>query len=261
MQIHFYKYQGTGNDFVMLDNMNGEYDGLSLDQIRFLCHRKLGVGADGLIKLSANEKVDFTMEYFNADGTQSFCGNGARCTVAFARDRGYVNHQAVFDAIDGRHASFIEKGIVRIEMLPVKEVEKIGGDYLLDTGSPHYVSIQSNSENVDIVDYGKQVRYSERFKEKGVNVNTLSEIEPKTISVQTYERGVEDETLSCGTGVTACALVQMLRSDLTGQQEIRVHTKGGELTVNATRDAMGTGFSEVWLSGPAKGVFKGEIDV
>ena len=256
MELIFSKYQGTGNDFIMLDNMNGQFNGLSISQIQFLCDRKRGIGADGLIKLSKEKGVDFLVEYYNADGSQSFCGNGARCSVAFAKALGLIEYKAKFNAIDGVHEATIENGIVRLEMLPVDSIQKVNTDYWLNTGSPHYVRIIGENDSIDILDFGKSIRYSDAYKKDGVNVNIIKEINSDTIHVQTYERGVEDETLSCGTGVTACALVWM---DLNaGTDKVNIKTKGGELTVEAVKS--GEGFSSIWLSGPAKHVFDGRVD-
>ena len=257
MELNFSKYQGTGNDFVMLDNMNGQFNDLSVAQIQFLCDRKLGIGGDGLIKLSKEKGVDFLVEYYNADGSQSFCGNGARCSVAFAKSLGLIEDTAKFNAIDGIHEATIENGIVRLEMLPVDSIQKINSDYWLHTGSPHYVRIINQNDSIDIVDFGKSIRYSDSYKKEGVNVNVIKEINADSIHVQTYERGVEDETLSCGTGVTACALVWM--NLYSGIEKVNITTKGGELSVEAVRN--GDGFSSIWLSGPAKHVFDGSIDV
>lgn len=259
MEISFFKYQGTGNDFVMLDNLTGQYDNLSLDQIRFLCNRKLGIGADGLIKISQDEDYDFCVEYFNSDGSQSFCGNGARCSVAFAKEIGLDVSETKFRAIDGVHqAKMTVDGRVHLEMLPVKSFESEQKDvYVLDTGSPHYVKFVAADKAPNIVDFGKSIRYSERFKEAGINVNTVVELGPSTIHVATYERGVEDETLSCGTGVTACALAYMDMNDADG--EVGVSTKGGKLSVKATSSE--NGFSNIWLIGPAKKVFDGSIEI
>ncbi|HIP32588.1 MAG TPA: diaminopimelate epimerase [Crocinitomicaceae bacterium] len=259
MKIKFSKYQGTGNDFVMLDNMTGCYDNLTIAQIQFLCDRKLGVGADGLIKLSTCEAYDFEVEYFNADGTQSFCGNGARCSVAFANSLGLIqNSETFFLAIDGEHKASINDGVVRLEMLPVKSFIKNNNDFVLDTGSPHYVHF-SDEVKEDIVSYGKGIRYSDEFSEKGINVNIVSIIDRSIINVRTYERGVEDETLSCGTGVTACALVYILQNpELT---KVDIETKGGKLIVEANPYSEENGFRNIWLSGPVKKVFDGSIDI
>ncbi len=259
VEIKFSKYQGTGNDFVMLDNVSGGYNDLTLDQIRFLCDRKLGVGADGLIKISSHDEFDFEVEYFNADGSQSFCGNGARCSVAFANSLGLIKGDdglTTFGAIDGRHIGYVlASNSVKIDMLPVTEILKVGDDYVVDTGSPHY--IRKVSQPADIVELGRLIRYSDRYKEVGINVNTIESISNQMIRVQTYERGVEDETLSCGTGVTACALVVM--DDDENIDEVTVETKGGLLSVSAERE--GQGFKNIWLTGPIKHVFDGIIYV
>ena len=258
MRMEFRKYQGTGNDFVMIDNLNGAFNNLSDEDITFICDRKMGIGADGLIKLSSKEGYDFEVEYYNSDGSQSFCGNGARCAVAFAKELGVIENETRFLAIDGEHkASYID-GQVRLEMLPVQKVEEIGDDFFLDTGSPHYVHF-SEDIVIDILDYGKSIRYSERYKAKGVNVNVVLQEVDNSISVQTYERGVEDETLSCGTGVTACALVQMKN---TGNfDKVEVNTKGGQLFVEANFNEATEGFDNIWLTGLALKVFDGSIDV
>lgn len=257
MIIHFSKYQGTGNDFVMLDNMNGQYDVIGITEIQMLCDRKMGIGADGLIKISAHNDFDFEVEYFNADGSQSFCGNGARCSVAFANALNIIGNHANFLAIDGAHSASIENGIVRLEMLPVTKIDTINQDYFLDTGSPHYIRILSENEQLDIVEFGKKIRYSEKYKLNGVNVNTIHQLREDKIRVETYERGVEDETLSCGTGVTACALLIMNQNDNLTQ--VHVETKGGDLKVEGKKN--GNGFKDIWLSGPAMKVFDGSIDV
>jgi diaminopimelate epimerase len=242
---------------VMLDNMSGAYDALSVEQISFLCDRKLGVGADGLIKLSKKEGVDFYVDYFNADGSQSFCGNGGRCSVAFASELGLIKSTVKFGAIDGKHEASIVDGIVRLEMLPVAEIVRIGNDFFVETGSPHYVHFKEENDP-GIIEFGSKIRYSERYINEGVNVNYLRELNKSLIQVETYERGVEDETLSCGTGVTACALVQMEKHPDVSM--IMVNTKGGKLTVEAAKNESG-GYSNIWLSGPAKRVFDGSVDV
>jgi len=262
MTIEFNKYQGTGNDFVMLDNMQGDYNDLSIEEIQFLCDRKLGVGADGLIKLSSKRGFDFEVEYYNADGSQSFCGNGARCSVAFAKSLGIITDKTQFYAIDGAHKAHIsEEGIVTLEMLKVTAFMELNNDYITETGSPHYVRIYEQGEKVDIVKFGKSIRYSEMFEQEGINVNALYVQGENEIRVLTYERGVEDETLSCGTGVTACALVYIYENDNHSKQPIVVHTKGGSLSVKVGQFVKGEGFDDIWLSGPAKHVFNGIVDV
>jgi len=259
MKVEFVKYQGTGNDFILLDNHNGAYDDLSMREIEFLCNRKIGIGADGLIKLSKNEEFDFEVEYFNADGTQSFCGNGARCSVAFAKALGWIDKDTRFLAIDGVHSASISEDIVRLEMLNVPIFEKKGNDFFLDTGSPHFVHFDQE-DVLDIVSYGKEIRYSEEYRDNGVNVNVVNSMNEDTIQVRTYERGVEDETLSCGTGVTACALIFMMNSDRV-LSRVNVQTKGGTLFVESDGFSEKKGFTNIWLSGPANKVFNGRIDV
>lgn len=257
MEINFSKYQGTGNDFVMVDNMSGMYDSLSVNQIKFLCDRKLGVGADGLIKLSSKKGYDFEVEYFNADGSQSFCGNGARCSVAFAKAIGIIKMKTTFYAIDGMHKAFVEGDNVRLEMLPVSGYYMVNDDFVMDTGSPHYIHFVNKINDKDIVEFGRSIRYSDEFKDNGINVNTLESISDFEVNVATYERGVEDETLSCGTGVTACALAYMVKKEQF-QSEIIINTKGGVLKVAAEREEMN--FTNIWLTGPATFVFDGSID-
>jgi diaminopimelate epimerase len=242
----------------MLDNLSGRYDELTLDQIRYLCDRKLGIGADGLIKISKHDKLDFNVEYYNSDGSQSFCGNGARCSVAFAKSLGLLKEATKFNAIDGAHEARVTvDGRVHLEMLPVDSIEHKSDVYVMNTGSPHYVKFVSADNVPDIVVFGKEIRYSERFKDSGINVNTLVELGPNTIHVATYERGVEDETLSCGTGVTACALAYMEQHQK--DDEVSVSTKGGKLSVKAKKTK--GGYDNIWLIGPAKKVFDGSIEI
>lgn len=256
MTLNFSKYQGTGNDFIMIDNINGDHDVLTISQIQFLCDRKLGVGADGLIKISSHSYSDFEVEYYNADGTQSFCGNGARCSVSFAKSLGLLEAKTSFMAIDGPHiASINEEGIVRLEMLPVERIVSERNDHVIDTGSPHFVRIVANSDETDIIKFGKAIRYSDRFKEEGINVNLLTFTGENKVKVETYERGVEDETLSCGTGVTASALVYMMVNPESNS--VDVSTKGGVLKVEATKSE--NGFENIWLSGLALKVYDGGI--
>jgi len=257
--ISFSKYQGTGNDFVMIDNRDGKYDHLSIVQIQHICSRKFGIGADGLIKLNHKKGFDFEMDYYNSDGSKSFCGNGARCTTAYAYQLGLRSEEFVFDAIDGMHkASINEEGIVSLKMNNVSEIETILTDFYAHTGSPHYVRFVKEIEKTDVYNEGKAIRYSEKYKQQGVNVNFVEEKEG-CYFVRTYERGVEDETLSCGTGVTACALVIAENKGLEGPFEIPIKTLGGKLSVRAKKE--NKVYSEVYLIGPAKFVFQGEIHV
>ena len=260
MKIYFSKYQGTGNDFIILDNTNNVYNQLSIKQIAFLCDRKLGIGADGLIKISIRIGFDFEVEYYNADGSQSFCGNGARCSVAFANKLGLIADKTEFYAIDGAHKASIENNKVRLEMLPVASFEKVGNDFFLDTGSPHYVHF-SEGDSIDVVDFGRSIRYSKKYAKDGVNVNLVETNGTDCIKVETYERGVEDETLSCGTGVTASALIYMFDNQSINLKKVNVKTKGGELVVESDRYSVANGFKNIWLTGETKHVFDGSIAI
>ncbi len=254
MKLEFYKYQATGNDFIMINNMDGRYDSFSVKYIPMLCDRKFGVGADGLIILKKDRDSSFYVDYYNADGTQSFCGNGARCSVAFARQIGLIHDQATFGAIDGMHFAEFLGDDVKLEMSVTDKIGVEGEDFVLNTGSPHYCRFDQTQP--DIIALGREIRYSEKYTEEGINVNTIR-IDNKGLSVQTYERGVENETLSCGTGVTACALIAIAKKGL--ESPVRVQTKGGTLYVEATVHE--GGFNNVFLVGPAKFVFKGALDV
>lgn len=258
MHITFTKYQGTGNDFILLDNLSGKYDNLTTEQISFLCHRKLGIGADGLIKINSHSNYEFEVDYSNADGSKSFCGNGARCSVAFAQSLGLVETKTTFLAIDGVHQAKIKEKQVELEMLPVSTIEEKSNDFILDTGSPHFVRFIDNIEFIDIVELGKSIRYSEVFKQNGINVNAVEILSENHLKMQTYERGVEDETLSCGTGVTASVLAYLQKENLNSN-EVKVETKGGVLSVKSQRST--TGFDNIWLIGSTQQVFQGEINV
>lgn len=260
MKLFFHKYQGTGNDFIMIDNSDSKYSGLTVNQIRHLCDRRFGIGADGLIKINSTDGFDFEMDYYNADGTKSFCGNGARCSVMFAKEVGLVKgNKASFMAIDGSHEATISDGQVFLKMKDVREVRTISNDiFEMNTGSPHYIKYVEDIDKENVVDFGKSVRYSDTYSTEGINVNLTEQIAPDTIKVYTYERGVEDETLSCGTGVTAAALSFAVKNKLEGLQRIIVQTKGGQLEVRFNKNSS---FSDVWLIGPAMEVFEGMCDV
>ena len=260
MTIHFSKYQGTGNDFIMIDAIHSDYSGLTEEQIRFLCAEKFGVGADGLILLEKKQGVDFYVNYYNSDGSQSFCGNGARCAIAFAFSCGIISGNCRFGAIDGTHeGEMLPDGTVRLKMGKISGFRKMGEDYFLDTGSPHYVRFLEQETFPDIVTFGKQIRYNDEFRVTGTNVNHVVEKKDGTLWVETYERGVEDETYSCGTGVTAVALLHgKIKNEQEGSRTIV--TKGGTLNVRWKTNERGA-YEEVWLEGPAVLVFKGEIDV
>lgn len=258
MTVEFSKYQGTGNDFVILDNRNGTYSFLNKEQVAFLCNRHFGIGADGLMLLQLKEGYDFEMIYFNADGGESsMCGNGGRCLVAFAKQLKLINDSANFLAVDGPHEALInENGSVELKMKDVTHLEQAADHCILNTGSPHYIKWVTNLENLNVEEEGRKIRYSKKFAAEGINVN-FAQLQKAGIKVRTYERGVEAETLSCGTGVTATALAA---ADQFEKQEIPITTPGGELTVKFKRDG-NTVFSNVWLCGPAQLVFYGTINI
>jgi diaminopimelate epimerase len=260
MQIQFYKYQGTGNDFVLIDNRKNTLE-LSTEQIRFMCDRRFGVGADGLMLLELSPEADFKMVYYNSDGNQSsMCGNGGRCITAFAKQLGVIASKATFLAIDGLHdALILQDDTVSLKMQDVKSIE-IGEDYFyLNTGSPHYVKLVSDVQNYDVVAAGKQIRYNNRFSEEGTNVNFIEKNETE-LFVRTYERGVEDETFSCGTGVTAAAIVAGILGISNTKNNCLIKTLGGNLEVTFDK-VLEQNFYNIWLKGPAKLVYSGTIQL
>ena len=216
MTLHFYKYQGTGNDFVMLDNRTGTFPKEDTTLVNKLCDRRFGIGADGLILLEKSDTVDFTMVYYNADGNESsMCGNGGRCLVAFAKQLKVIKHKATFTAIDGLHHATIKDGVVSLQMIDVTRIESYKSHTFLNTGSPHHIEFVANVDAIDIQKSGKEIRYGAPYYDEGTNVNFVEVIDSSTLKVRTYERGVEDETLSCGTGVTAAAIAAYFEGKTT----------------------------------------------
>ena len=260
MIITFYKYQGTGNDFVILDNREQQVPQLNTKQIHKLCDRRFGIGADGLMLLGKKEGYDFEMIYYNADGNESsMCGNGGRCLVKFAYKMGIIKTMYKFHATDGDHEAEIDNdNIVRLKMKDVDHVEEHSSYVLLNTGSPHFIKFANDVANIDVVETGREIRHSKAFAKEGVNVNFVETLDEDSIFVRTYERGVEDETLSCGTGVTAAAL--MSAHNENGFNRVEVRTPGGHLSVeyNKIDDQH---FENIWLCGPAELVYTGEIEI
>ena len=256
MNIPFCKYQGTGNDFVMIDQRDQQYiNSDDHETIAKICDRKFGIGADGLILLENLEGHDFNMIYFNADGRQSsMCGNGGRCITAFANELRIVSQQAKFNAIDGLHLSMIlNDGDVSLQMQDVTDIAFENDHYVLNTGSPHFVAFVEDVDDIDVKVLGANIRYSAKYKDEGINVNFVEESEEGLI-VATYERGVEDETLSCGTGVTAAALAFAKKNKV--KDVVNIQTKGGHLKVSfETEDFVK--FENIFLIGKAEKVFEG----
>lgn len=256
--LHFYKYQGTGNDFVMIDNREGVFNPEDHDLVIRLCDRKFGIGADGLILIQPHEDCDFEMVYYNADASQSMCGNGSRCAVRFAHTLGFIGDRCTFMAIDGLHEAKVEDERIKLKMGNVSTVRKLEDeDFFVNTGSPHHIRFVEELEDFPVYEEGKFIRYNETYKEEGTNVNFVAGKQDNTIFVRTYERGVENETLSCGTGVTACSIAASFKGY---KSPVKVQTLGGNLEVSFEKNADGT-FQEVFLTGPAKEVFKGTIKI
>ncbi len=260
MHINFYKFQGTGNDFIILDNTENNYDQLSIKQVKALCERHFGIGADGLMMLENSDEADFEMTYFNADGKSgSLCGNGSRCIVKFAEMMGILKDVYTFKAADGLHSAEISPdGIIKLKMNDVHHVEGFADHYRINTGSPHYIKRVTGLRNMNVSSLGKAVRNSSPFEKEGINVNYVETIGEDEIYVRTYERGVEDETLSCGTGVTASALISAHND--SGFSRVQVLTRGGKLNVEFDK-IDDNHFTNIWLSGPAEMVYKGQIDL
>ncbi len=259
MQIHFSKYHGTGNDFVLLDNRKNEYSNLTHIQIAKICARHFGIGADGLMLLNNSTEANFGMTYYNSDGNQSsMCGNGGRCITAFAKHLGIIEDAATFMAIDGLHHSTISGNYIELHMQNTVGIAEVENGFILNTGSPHLVQFVDNAKAVDVRNAGAAIRYNEVYNKEGINVNFTEVRADKTLFVCTYERGVEDETLSCGTGVTAAALVQI--KDKIGHNYVRVQTKGGTLMVKCINQDRNN-FTDIWLCADAHFVFTGTINV
>ncbi len=260
MKIEFYKYQGTGNDFILLDNRKEIYSKITPKQVNLLCNRRFGIGGDGLILLNNKDGFDFDMTYFNSDGNEgSMCGNGGRCILKFASMLGIKKSNYQFTTADGVHEAEIDlNGEIRLKMKDVNDVEYSLNHYVLNTGSPHYVKMTGDVMKTDVVTEGRAIRNSKEFVEEGINVNFVETLDEDMIYVRTYERGVEDETLSCGTGVTAAALVSAHNDN--GFNRVEVKTTGGKLSVEFEKISE-TRFKNIWLCGPAEMVFTGEINL
>jgi len=260
--LHIYKYHGTGNDFILVDNRDGKFNA-ERSTIAHLCHRRFGVGADGIILLENKEGFDFSMRYYNSDGNEStMCGNGGRCITAFADFLSLPGSIYRFYAIDGEHTGIVlkrNKDIydVRLSMNDVIRFQKWGEDDMMNTGSPHLVRFVEDFSGFDIVRDGRSLRFQPDFQPAGLNVNFVRN-DGDSLFVRTYERGVEDETLSCGTGVTASALAFALRKDIPGGP-VRIETPGGNLILHFRR--IPEGFTDIWLEGPAEKVFEAEIEI
>lgn len=261
MKITFHKYQGTGNDFIMIDDRMNSLP-LTTEQVRNLCDRHFGIGGDGLIRIVNKDGFDFEMIYYNSDGNfGSMCGNGGRCAVAFAHYLKLIKEDTSFLAYDGPHeAILVSKAppVVKLKMADVLGIQKVKGAVILNTGSPHYVTFVKSVRDVNVDSKGRAIRNSEPYKAEGINVNFV-QVEDNSLHVRTYERGVESETLSCGTGVTAAVIAAVFSGKIRNTDECLVQTPGGKLKVHFNRD--GQRFDQIWLEGPAVAAFSGSVIV
>lgn len=258
VQINFHKYHGAGNDFIIIDDREKTFLPEDKAFIGNLCDRRFGIGSDGILLIQNSEEADLHVDFLNPDGTRSFCGNGSRCALLFAKALGMIDQECSFTASDGLHRGIVGDEQVHIEMRDVQQVELHSLGTELYTGSPHLIRFVEELESIDVDQEGAEIRYSERYKEDGINVNFVQQLAPDTLAIRTYERGVEGETLACGTGVTAAALAKASQERIE-RNEIFVRAKGGDLSVRFEKD--GNGFKNIWLTGPAVKVFQGSIDL
>ena len=259
MNMQFHKYQGAGNDFILIDQRNNEVKNITNSLVKDLCDRRFGIGADGLMLLLGHEDYDFEMVYYNADGNLgSMCGNGGRCIVAFAKHLGIIDRETNFLAVDGPHYAKISElgNWVDLQMINVNQIAKDGSAYVLNTGSPHYVKEVANLKEMDVYTAGKAIRNNDTYKAEGINVNFVED-KGDHLFVRTFERGVEDETYACGTGVTAVALSMAKHVHQTGHIETAIEVLGGKIDIKFDYD--GNAFTNIFLCGPAEKVFQGEL--
>lgn len=259
MNIHFYKYQATGNDFILIDNRASTIS-LSQNQIKRLCDRKFGIGADGLMLIEQHPSLAFMLDYYNSDGTQSLCGNGSRAAVSFAAYLGMLDSTTTFEAYDGPHdAELLSSGNVRLKMNDVSEIRNINNDMFIHTGSPHYIRFVNAVKEYPVFEEGRKIRFRDEFANQGgTNVNFVERMPNNSLFVRTYERGVENETLSCGTGITAAVLAASFHGYAS---PVSVHALGGDLTVEFTKSRTNSTFTDIYLIGPAKMVFEGNLEL
>ncbi|MDO5759888.1 MAG: diaminopimelate epimerase [Bacteroidota bacterium] len=267
MLLHFYKYEGAGNDFIIIDNRISKLV-LDKESVVSLCLRHFGIGADGLMLLENNAEgrnnIDFVMRFFNPDGSAGMmCGNGGRCIVRFAKDMGIIEgNKTIFLAPDGEHSAEILQGDnIALKMNNVAKFDFFSEGIWCNTGASHFVVPCLDVKKEDVLQRGRQLRYDQRFeKYNGANINFYTEINKNHLLIRTYERGVEGETLACGTGITATALCYAIRNNFPmGNHSIKISTLHNDLQVRFFKDD--TSFSDIYLIGPAKKVFYGEIEI
>lgn len=256
MRLHFHKYQATANDFVLVDNRKGDYN-FTPQQIEKICDRRLGIGADGLVLIEHDSEAMFKMIYYNPDGSQSLCGNGCRSAVEFANRLGIIKKNCSFSAFDGVHeASILADGQIRLRMNDVNDIKRMEDDFYMNTGSPHYCKFVSDVKSYPVFEEGRKLRYDKRFSE-GTNVNFIEKKNDQTLFVRTYERGVEAETYSCGTGITAVALAAAHQGY---SSPVQINARGGTIIIEFNQNPTGT-FTDIYLTGPAKMVFEGFLEL
>jgi diaminopimelate epimerase len=261
MSLHFYKYQGAGNDFILVDNRDRSFKDTDKQTVSKLCDRRFGIGADGMMLIQNQENYDFEMLYFNADGNPgSMCGNGGRCIVAFAKHLGIIDTDTNFLAVDGPHyAKVSEQGNwVDLQMIDINKIDRDGAAYVLNTGSPHYVTQVEDLKTLNVYETGYNIRNNDTYKSEGINVNFVEDLGDH-LFVRTFERGVEDETYACGTGVTAVALSMAKHKNTIGHIDTPVKVLGGTLNIHFDYD--GESFRNVFLCGPAEQVFEGDLNL
>ncbi|MDA0972388.1 MAG: diaminopimelate epimerase [Bacteroidetes bacterium] len=257
MKTYFFKYQGAGNDFILIDDRHDQYSEMDSALISNLCDRRFGIGSDGLILIKKSKVADLWIDFMNPDGSRSFCGNGSRCGLLFAKKLGMIQGEScTFEAVDGVHTGILIAGGARISMHQVSAIEAHEDGNFVYTGSPHLILPVTDLNTMDIKGLGAAIRYSPSYADEGVNVNFVKDLGPDSLGIRTYERGVEDETLACGTGVTAAALVHARLHGLENGT-IQVKALGGDLKVSFVKDR--EGFKDIYLEGPAEEVFCGEI--
>ncbi len=261
MKIHFYKYQGAGNDFILIDNRADTVNHRDPQLIVRLCDRRFGIGGDGVIFLQSREGYDFEMVYYNADGQpSSMCGNGGRCIAAFAKFLGIVDSETNFLAVDGPHYAKISASgdWVSLQMIDVNDISRDEDAYILNTGSPHYVQLVDGLKEKNVYRDGYTIRNNDTYRKKGINVNFVEPLDSGYF-VRTFERGVEDETFACGTGVTAVALAMAKHNHQTGAINTPIKVLGGDLNIRFNYD--GDSFKDIFLEGPAVKVFEGMVEI
>lgn len=258
MKINFFKYQATGNDFIIINNIEKSFF-LNEKIIKNMCNRNLGIGADGLILIEKNKKYDFYMKYYNSDGKEgSMCGNGGRCSVHFAKKIGIINNtNTLFKSIDGYHYASIKKNIVSLNMKNVELVKVYPEHIYINTGSPHHIIFKDKINNINVYKEGKKIRFNKKYIKTGVNVNFVK-INKNILNVRTYERGVENETFSCGTGVTASAIAAYHIKKIL-YNKIIVKTLGGTLQVKFEK--LLKSYKKIFLKGEVNFVYKGIINI